>query len=541
MRFLPVLLLLAAAVSADRAITVHGTLLTGSITVVGDELVVTRNEREKRYPKIDYLLAEKDDGTLLYAQGYEGRVRAYAHLARIRRREALADLVDDAIRARDAKLAREILERAESDGYTGKDAEKAKRKLVKLEAKKSSPDGKKATRVRAGLEAALRILPDLLLARARLGDGDSLKLLREVLRATPDSAAARALLDERAPKGFPAGSARFWLDFHLDLEARSATLLGDDEFELRRARGTWRKDVYGVRAGPIQLVTPVRDTRTVGRCLAYGTIVCEALDTLFRTDKPNTRATRALLILLYENREEYIAKSGGSRRPEERAFLMTTAGHYSPMEQVSRLVWERDRDAERRVARVFAHELTHHWTMQFNPRYRDVKLRVGSKVPGYWIVEGLATFLEEGAYDIETGAWELFDGRARSLDVVQAVARMKRLLPWKAFYALPQRGLRTLQKSETKLEVFCRWKLGAVVETPGRLFYEQAGATVQFLYHGEEGRYRPQLVEYVTNYYTGQAGKLDIQTAFGLSAADLGRKVEAFAQEVADGWRPERK
>jgi len=537
-RALLLVALLAGTAAADRAVTVYGTVLKGTIGVDGDELVVTRGKREKRYPRGDFLLAEDDAGKVVYAPGFEERMRGYVHLARLERRDRLEDLLGDALSARDSKLARAILEQAEADGFTGKKADQLKRKVESLEKRAPSIDLAKSTRTREALAAAQLTLADLLLARARLGDGDSDRLLREALRVAPDHAGALALLAERAPKDFPAGDARFWLDFHLDLEAHGVTLVGDDDLELKRARATWRKDLYGLRSGPLCLLTPVHDSRTTGRCLAYGALVCEALGSLFATDAPKLRSSKALLLLLYENKEEYVLKSGADRRPEERAFLEMTAGHYSPLEQLSRLFWEKDPDAERRVARVFAHELTHHWVMQLNPRYADSELSPGSDPSGYWVVEGLATFLEEGSYDIEDGTWNLFDGRAHSLDMVQAVAKQKRLLPWKDLYVLNQRSFQQLRAIPDVIPVNCRWHLGPAGTTASRLFYDQAGATVQYLYHGKGGRYRAKLARYVTSYYTADKDGLNIENAFGLTPHELGLEVEEFARQVAAGWRP---
>ena len=74
--------------------------------------------------------------------------------------------------------------------------------------------------------------------------------------------------------------------------------------------------------------------------------------------------------------------------------------------------------------------------------------------------------------------------------------------------------------------------------TPARLFYEQATATFHFLYHGEKGVHRQKLLDFVTSYYTGKKVKLTVDAAFGLSPKELGQKVEAFAAQVAKGWRP---
>jgi len=72
-----------------------------------------------------------------------------------------------------------------------------------------------------------------------------------------------------------------------------------------------------------------------------------------------------------------------------------------------------------------------------------------------------------------------------------------------------------------------------------RLFYEQAAATGHFLYWGEGGKYRAQLLDYVTAFYTSQKEKTGIDGAFGLTPAQLGKKVEEWCRKVIyEGWRP---
>jgi hypothetical protein len=72
-----------------------------------------------------------------------------------------------------------------------------------------------------------------------------------------------------------------------------------------------------------------------------------------------------------------------------------------------------------------------------------------------------------------------------------------------------------------------------------RLFYEQAATTCHYLYWADKGKYREQLLDYVTSFYTSKPEKTAIQAAFGLTEEELGKKVEAWARAVIyDGWKP---
>jgi hypothetical protein len=537
---LGVVLLVLPAV-ADTAVTRHGTLVTGDLRVDGDAVVKVRNDSERRYPRADFLLVEKTDGTLLWAPDFEARLRGYEYLARGRKRELLVELCGDALKARDGKLARHLLDRAEANGFTGKTAESLKRKLEKLEKGRKRTDEAKAKEARARAAEVDAIHPDLLAQRARKalqGGKDGLRILREALRLNPLHDGATKILERHAPKDFPIGNRVFWLDWHLDLETTGATLVPGDQEDLKRARRQWRKDLYGIKAGPIRLLTTVQDTRTVGRCLAYGRLVCDVLEEMFRTERPRPRYSQALLVFLYASREEYMSRSGTGRPVEDRAFLKSTAGHYAPLDRLSRVYWTADRDAERRIARIFTHELTHHWVTEFNPRYSNAELRLRTDLPGYWVVEGIATFIEEGRYDVETGTYDLFDSRSVSLDTVHVLSKKGKLLPWDTVYGLDFRKFHGLPRDSGIFRIVRRWYVGEWGLTPARVFYEQATATFHFLYHGEKGRYREKLLDYVTSYYTGKKQKLSVEAAFGMKPQELGKKVEAFAARVAGGWRP---
>jgi hypothetical protein len=537
---LGVLLLVLPAV-ADTAVTLHGTMVTGELRVDGDAVVKVRGENERRYPRADFLLVEKDDGTLVWAADYEARVRGYEYLAREKKRRLLVELCGKALKARDGKLGRLLLDQAEANGFTGKQAESLKRKLEKLEKGNRRPDTAKADKVRARVPEVAAVHPDLLAQRAQKalrGGADGLRLLREALRRNPLHDGASRLLEQRAPKDFPIGNRVFWLDWHLDLETTGAQLVPGEQDDLKRARRQWRKDLYGIKAGPIRLLTTVQDTRTVGRCLAYGRLVCNVLDEMFRTEKPRPRYSQALLVFLYASREEYMTRSGTGRPVEDHAFLKATAGHYSPLERLSRVYWSADRDAERRIARIFTHELAHHWVSELNPRYSNAELRLRTDLPGHWVVEGLATFIEEGRYDVETGAYDLFDSRAASLDTVHVLSQERKLLPWDTVYGITLRMFHALPRDSGVLRVVRKWYVGEWGLTPARIFYEQATATFHFLYHGEKGLYRQKLLDFVTSYYTGKKAELTVDVAFGMKPKELGQKVEAFAAQVAQGWRP---
>ncbi len=508
------------------------------ILVDGKERVWRAGKRVE--PLAAWLLVERSDGRCVWSRDDVSRRLGYAYLAQELRREMAVGLLKEALAAMDAATARGLFERAQRDGFFGRKADSAEAQIRSLEARPPRAPNAKAVAVRRKVAEIDQLHASLLTERVlaeRAHGGDGLALLREALRLSPKHEAALKALEEAAPASFALGDRRLWLDWHLDVEVGGATLAGAANEGLATARKTWRDDLFGVETGPILLLTPVRDTSVLGRCLACGRLTARLLAELFAGYPVVRRQGGPMLVYLFADREEYLQCSGGVLGSEVRADLEWTAGHYSPHERVSRFFWHKERDAERRIVGTFVHELTHHWLEEQNPAQDPARMRASALTPGYWIVEGFATLLEEGQYDIERGTWSLFAPRSRSLDVVASIGGTDLVLPWPAFYRLHQMAAQGLPPDSEK-SFSRRWALGRQSCAPRRIFYEQAGATCHFLYHAEGGRFRKALLDYVIAQNAGDEPRLTIEAAFGMSGADLGRRVVEFAQGVAKGWRP---
>ena len=126
-----------------------------------------------------------------------------------------------------------------------------------------------------------------------------------------------------------------------------------------------------------------------------------------------------------------------------------------------------------------------------------------------------------------------------ALDVVSTLAEEGKLLDWEKVYPLNQAEFAQLSHKFDK-PVRLRWALRGVGLSDTNLFYQQSAATCQFLYHGEKGKYRKQLADYVAAYYTGKNSQLVVEKAFGLAPNELGEKVVAFASKVMKGWKPKK-
>ena len=180
---------------------------------------------------------------------------------------------------------------------------------------------------------------------------------------------------------------------------------------------------------------------------------------------------------------------------------------------------------------VYAHELTHHWLQARSPMARETTAARDYDLPGYWIGEGFATWVEELLLDPRRGTWDAKNPRASSLDTL-VNAPKDLFLPWDQVLTMSYAQLTELSPQSTH-SVPITWKLGVRAKrSPIQMFYAQAGAVCHYLYHAEGGRYRPALINYVGAWYRNDRSRLDIRRAFGMSPKNLGQRVERFAEKL---------
>ncbi|MHC4934275.1 MAG: hypothetical protein ACYTGV_19050, partial [Planctomycetota bacterium] len=277
----------------------------------------------------------------------------------------------------------------------------------------------------------------------------------------------------------------------------------------------------------------------VARCAAHADWTCRALSHLFETSEPVRRDAGPLTVFLYVDKKAYKKHAGDYRSIDNPEFLEWSTGHWSESDDITRIHWPQDVDAERRFLTVLRREIAQHWMHARNPRYSVSQASAAWRQPGYWIQKGFINLIAQGRYDPRAGRWELFNPRCRNLDALQAAIAQQpgRIHPWKSLFLLTGREARKLpDKNDIKL--VRRWSLSRWNYSAYHIYLAQAGAACQFLYHAEDGKYRKQFFDALVAHYRGEGAKLNPKAAFGLGADDLGKKVEAFAQSVAQGWRP---
>ncbi len=450
--------------------------------------------------------------------------------------EGFALLAYQSLRLGDATLTARLLEEAIRRGAQGRTVDSARDGLERIA--KGRPKQADARRV-AGIEEeerGLRTTPAReLFDAARSSNDPALQrgFLRAALERDPTHEEAIAGVRSAVPRGAPMGStfdALSWLDLidtmattPIDFAVPRAGRAPSPEIErLTLEANEWRTDVNGYRTERLFVIAPPDYPGAVARCLEVGEFVCDILETMF--DAEHEPGGDPMTMILYESREEYIGESRRGRSGPELA-LGWTAGHYSSAENISRVyVPEDDREFDRLLS-VYAHEMTHHWLATRAPfanRFADPKFP-------YWIVEGIATLVEEFVLDVRTRTWKTKNPRASSLDVV-ANADGKELLPWSSLVALDHDAFNRLGR-EGKTTVSLAWHLGVRAEqSQTQLFYAQSGALCHYLFNSTAEN-RKRLIDYVAAWYRHDEDKVDAQTAFGDLGA-LGRAAHAYARET---------
>ncbi|MCE9637162.1 MAG: PQQ-binding-like beta-propeller repeat protein [Planctomycetes bacterium] len=343
-------------------------------------------------------------------------------------------------------------------------------------------------------------------------------------RGLPAAAAAAIQLAERfrsdaadsetraaglVPPSFPWKSERDagarWIRWSGAILASGAEFIPPDDAAWGRIRGeqAWRLGTIGFRTRNLLLFSRCQDVDVVGPCLRNGEGAIRALDELFRGGVASAIRNDAdrLEVRVHANREEYLAE----RPPTGGGAIGWSAGYYSPGENVSRFYVPTGAETEaargRSLFKVLTHELTHHYVER---RWTGGD-RSGGRSPGYWVVEGIAEFVEDQTVEMGRRGLRFDDTTVESLDSsAQLEAAGLLLRPVGRFLDLSYGefvALGDTPEYEVKLRnTLVTYKLSKI-----SIFYRESAALVFWLMHrrGPEGR--AALLGAIRDYYAGKA------------------------------------
>lgn len=516
-RGLAVVLLLAAGAAADVAVPEAGPVFRGGVEVHVEKGEALLGGAPR--PLRELLLVERDDGRLVYSDGFDRRVAGYRRMAYEGHRDRLVELIREATKARDAELARRLLEQARAEGFSGKEEDIQRRRLENLEKHPGKRDETKSAELRRAAAALSSELPDLLLVRARNdSQGDTLRLLWEALRAKPDHEAALALLKERAPKPHPFPDDTAWLEWSVAFERRGFKLLPEDDVELKKARHYWRPDLFGFASAEIEVLTPLRDLEALREVALRAHLACAALRGMFRTDAPLARPGAPLLLYLETNEENFREQVKSPITNPLPPYFYFSHARWDFDEDVTRVLWSAAAKERNDLLYGVVHEIARHWLWSRNPRYSLAQINnANPDVAGYWAEVGLAALLAEANFDLDRDTVDLAAGAKASRSFVRDHTRD--LFPWGAFCLFGRSDIHGMNKADVKRgDVWASY-----------LFERQSTVACQCLLFADGGRRRAAFLDFLACRYRGEQPKLAPAIAFGMSADELGAAVVAWA------------
>lgn len=365
-------------------------------------------------------------------------------------------------------------------------------------------------------------------------DGAATALLDYAEREGVETSRIDTLAQERIPAGFPWPDAkdagRRWFTWAKAIVPAGGRFLPKADPTWNRVRGAepWDKDTLGLRTQNTLLFSRTEDIEIVGMCLRVGEGTVRALERLL--GKGDGLLSQPLEVRLHRNREDYLAEKTpvGSAMP-------WSAGYFSPSENVSRFyVPQPGQTAEplgRDLSKTLAHELTHHWlSMRWLGRGNMGRAAV---LPGYWIVEGFARFIEDQAMEMGRRAGRLDDTTVNSLDACSQVAKQRKLMDTAELVGMTQIDFGKIPE-ERVTDVNLRNTVGGRVLDQRALFYEQSGSLVFFLMNrcGDAGR--EALIKYMRKHYSGNSPK-DPSEDFGFeNGKDMHEKFQAFLLSLVE-------
>jgi hypothetical protein len=475
---------------------------------------------------------------LLDRWNFQRRAADYDKLARAAYKtydaELMARLIDEASR-RGISAKKLEFPRKQHAGLVRRPRKVNQKKKAKIEADIEEMKSEDARRLRRALESPLED-PRWPIQKA---------FARRLLRDEPLHPRVTSLVKSRFPTYLdvpdPFRPAK-WIDFvdqlqHIDVRRIDPPIQGSKDLTpLQREYGsalmTWRKDLVALQSEDLLILTPLARPGRVAGCLAMGTMVCDALEAVFRAGQDVRTDPWPLILRLYETQKEFmdVALEPGAS-DFKRKQVEWTGGHYDPGAGISRIYLPENPDGWETVMSVYAHELTHHWIAERCPLFKASERKRLGGIAGYWIVEGMATFLQEFQWNLADRTWSAENPAAGSLDIV-ANATPQQLHPWRTVYGMPQIAFGRLKRFDADREVPVRWRLGFTHKiSDAGMFYAQASATCHYLFHAGEDL-RKRLLEYVRAYYTGSIprGQETAQLIIGMSPEQLGARVVKYAR-----------
>ncbi len=517
----------------DGVLLRDGSSVAGAVQLLdGGRVRVTASGGAREFGADEVAVATKDGRRV----GAGDEFHAYRAWRRAVRAECAAEFAEQARRLTTERVldgAREMLRRARDMGLDQAEFERLSSRMTGL-TPTASADARWERVEREFAAQRKKLAQGFLdgaawLAQRGFATGAA-ALLADVPDVDPNSTTWHAKARELAPAEFPfrerddAGPQ--WSRWARALLPAGARFLSPSAPEWGRVRfAPWSSGCVGLESRNLRLFSRSEDPEVVGACLQRGEAAVRALEELLGGGDAATTPP-PLVVLLHKNQKEYLAERapGGSAPP-------WSAGYFSPVDGISRFFVPGEGGVGDPLGRslysTLAHELTHHWIDR-----RWAADSSGASTPGYWVVEGIASFVGDQVADSEPHEVHLDDPRVTSIDAMAQAAAAGKALPLSSFVDLSHEGFARLG-DKPLVTVQLRNTLGGRILSERALFYEQAAALTFFLANrrGDDGRER--LKRYLWAHYAGNAPRGGWKPLGFADQAAFAKDFAAFLAELA--------
>jgi hypothetical protein len=332
--------------------------------------------------------------------------------------------------------------------------------------------------------------------------GAAAVLLRDADRVRPGRAEIGSLGWGLVPMSFPFRRheelVRLWLEWVARILPAGGEFIPPWDDAWKRVQDPpWNEGTVGLRTRNLLVFSREHDPEIVGACLRHGEGTVRALDLLLcgRSSVAPQDDSGRLEVRIHRSQREFEGWGGGP--------LEWIAGYYSPARRVSCFFVPRRSGTatlqERRLYRVLAHELTHQYVAE---RWVRGGRRASGKAPGYWIVEGIAEFVEDQTVEMGRSELTLDDESVRSLEITSQLELQGKLMDLDRFLDMGWSGFARLDREP---EVRVQFRNGKVQLSELNIFYDQAASLFFYLVHKAGPAARQALIEFIRTYYLGSS------------------------------------
>lgn len=497
-----------------------GTRLDGDITAASDGKLTVGKEK-RSFVAEDFALVEAGGEAELKPGGEWPLYLAWRAALSRSHREALVGLFDKYLRQRLTDDCRRLVEETKTLGASAPELKALNDRLAGTT--KSTANNVEAQRERiAGEEQALRqasadrAVAALEWCSSRGWTRASSALAGLARTLAPQDERALAMAKDWVDPGFPwsdkPDAVEQWLAWSESLLASEGEFMPREAAIWKSFRGKiWESGTIVLRSRNLVLVSREQDREIVSGVLRDGELAIRALELLLNDNPQGRRADRdsgRLQVRLHKNREDYLNENG----EEGKEKLSWTAGYYSPGENVSRFYVPEENAVlsgmrEQQLFSVVAHELTHHYLDQVWSPMPGMQARSSADAPGFWVIEGIARFVEDQVLEFERHGPGFDDPTVESLDAAGVLAGLGELFPAAKILDMDNKGFQALTKIEEGVDIKLRNTLVARRYTPTAVFYDQAGALSYFFIHGQGTEGRTRFIDYMRRAYTAKQRK----------------------------------